>query len=182
MRFVVTGEWRQNQLLRLILACFLVFTALLWVTNALLFFAHMDFSYAAVVAHYRGDEAAFSQPRSYKVLLEVSHFHLFAMGILLLTMTHLVLFVPLSGAVKAALIVGSFAGALLDEGSGWLVRFVHPGFAWMKLGGFVLLQGTLAAMVGLVAWAVWAGTPNAYGEQRRRRRARHAGPPVDGGP
>ncbi len=38
MRFVVTGEWRQNHLLRLILAAFLVYVALLWLTNALLFF------------------------------------------------------------------------------------------------------------------------------------------------
>ena len=162
MRFVVTGEWRQNHLLRLILACFLVFVVLLWVTNAVLFLGQMGFSYGGVVRHYLGDEAAFLEPRSFKVLLEISHFHLFAMGILLLTMTHLVLFVPLSGATKAWIIVLSFAGALLDEGSGWLVRYVHPGFAWAKLAGFATLQVTLAAMIGVVGWAVWAAPPNAY--------------------
>jgi hypothetical protein len=166
MRFVVTGEWRQNQLLRLILACFLVFVVLLWVTNAALFVGQMGFSYAGVVRHYLGDEATFAEPRSFKVLLEISHFHLFAMGILLLTMTHLVLFVPLRGATKAWLVVLSFGGSLLDEGSGWLVRYVHPGFALAKLAGFVTLQATLAAMIVLVGWAVWATPPNAYRDVR----------------
>jgi hypothetical protein len=181
MRFVVTGEWRQNRLLRLILAAFLLYVALLWVTNALLFFTQMGFSYASVVEHYLGSEERFLQPRSLKVLLEISHFHLFAMGILLLTMTHLVLFVPLPGGVKAALVVASFASALADEAAGWLVRFAHPGFAYLKLAGFAGLQVSLAAMVVLVAGTLWrppAGVPGA----KRRARRRYAEPPVDGGP
>ncbi len=35
MRFTVTGEWRRNSLLRLIIVAFLVYGAALWVTNAL---------------------------------------------------------------------------------------------------------------------------------------------------
>ncbi len=182
MRFVVTGEWRQNHLLRLILAAFLVYVALLWVTNAALFFSQMSFSYGAVVEHYLGSEATFSQPRSFKVLLEISHFHLFAMGILLLTMTHLVLFVPLPGRAKALLIVASFGSALLDEASGWLIRYVHPGFAWAKLAGFAGLQVTLLAMLVVVAGAVWRTPPNDYAKRKRKRsrHERHAEPPVDG--
>lgn len=185
MRFVVTGEWRQNRLLRLILAAFLVYVALLWITNAALFFSQMSFSYDAVVAHFLGSEAQFSQPRSFKVLLEISHFHLFAMGILLLTMTHLVLFVPLPGGVKALLIVASFGSALVDEASGWLIRYVHPGFAWAKLAGFAGLQLSLLAMIVLVAGAVWWTPPNAYSKRRKRKRSRHDGhaePPAGGQP
>lgn len=162
MRFVVTAEWRENHLLRLILAGFLVFVVLLWVTNALLFFSQMSFSPASVAAFYRGSEAAFTQPRSFKVLLEISHFHLFAMGILVLTMTHLVLFAPIAIRAKAWLIIASFTGALADEAAGWLVRFVHPAFAWLKLAGFAVLQGSLAIMIVIVAWAVWTTPPNGY--------------------
>jgi hypothetical protein len=175
MRFVVTGEWRQNRLLRLILAAFLVYVALFWVTNAAMFFSQMSFSYDSVVAHYLGSEQVFAQPRSFKVLLEVSHAHLFAMGILLLTMTHLVLFVPVSGGLKAFLIVASFASALVDEASGWLIRYVHPGFAWAKLAGFAGLQATLLVMIVVVAGAVWRTPPNAYSKRRRRKRSRHEG-------
>jgi hypothetical protein len=163
MRFVVTGEWRQNDLLRLVLAGFLIYVAIFWIVNFFLFFAHMDLSYASIVEHYRGSEERFVQPRSYKVLLEVSHFHLFAMGVLILTMTHLVLFVPLPMRLKAWLVVASFATGLLDEASGWLVRFVHPGFAWAKMAGFVGLQASLGLMLAAVAWAVWRTPPNDYG-------------------
>ena len=84
MRFTVSPDWKDNQLLRLVLVWFLVFVALLWVTNALLYFAKMSLDPASVVAYYRGNEATFTQPRSYQGLLEITHFHLFAMGMLLL--------------------------------------------------------------------------------------------------
>ena len=163
MRFVVTGEWKQNDLLRLVLAGFLVYVTIFWIVNFALFYAHMDLSYAGVVEHYLGSAAAFGQPRSYKVLLEVSHFHLFAMGVLILTLTHLVLFVPLPARVKAWLVVASFVSGLLDEASGWLIRFVHPAFAWAKIAAFVGLQASLGAMIAVVAWAVWRTPPNDYG-------------------
>lgn len=162
MRFVITGEWRENHLLRLILAAFLVYCAIFWVTNALLYFTRMDFSYASVVEFYRGAESRFLQPRSYLVLLEISHAHLFAMGILLLTLTHLILFVPLSVPSKATLIATSFAAALLDEASGWLIRFVHPGFAYLKITAFVGLQLSLGIILCVVGYAVWRTPPNAY--------------------
>lgn len=162
MRFVVTAEWKENDLLRLILGAFLGYVLVFWVTNALLFFAHMDLSYASVVSHYLGDESSFRTPRSYLVLLEISHFHLFAMGILVLTMTHLVLFVPLPIGLKAVLIASSFGSALLDEASGWLIRFVHPDFAYLKIASFLALQVSLGALVVLVGWAVWRTPPNAY--------------------
>ncbi|MBI3089875.1 MAG: hypothetical protein HYY96_04350 [Candidatus Tectomicrobia bacterium] len=157
MRFVVTGEWRANTLLRLILLLFLLFVALLWLTNALLFFSKMSLSPASIVEFYRGSEARFLTPRSYQGLLEMSHFHLFAMGILLMTMAHLLLFARLSNRVKAWTILISFLGALADEGGGWLVRFAHPGFASLKLAGFVALQLGLGVMI--IACALAAAYP-----------------------
>ena len=162
MRFTVTPDWRDNRLLRLVLWWFLLFVALLWVTNALLYFAKMSLTPASVRAFYLGDEARFLQPRSYQGMLEISHFHLFAMGILVLTMTHLLLFVPLASRWKAWIVSLAFAGALGDEAAGWLVRFVGPGFAYLKIAAFVTLQTTLAFMVGAVTWALATAQPNAY--------------------
>jgi hypothetical protein len=95
-------------------------------------------------------------------MLEVSHFHLFAMGMLLLVLTHLMLFVPLADRLKAWLIVVPFLSAGLDEGAGWLVRFGHPAFAALKVAGFLLLQGSLALLVGLSVWAVFRGNGQNY--------------------
>ncbi len=158
MRFVITGEWTRNRLLQTIVALYALYVSALWVTNALLYFSKMSLSYASVVAYYLGSEERFLPPRSYQGLLEVSHFHLFAMGILLLVLTHLMLFVPLKNGTKAWLIALPFLSGFLSEGSGWLVRFVHPGFAYLKIASFLLLQGSLAALIIAALWAVFTGS------------------------
>ena len=70
-------------------------------------------------------------------------------------------------ADRAALRVG----ASLDEGSGWLVRFASPAFAWLKIAGFLLLQGSLAALVLLSLWAVFVGSQRHYDTRPARRHA-----------
>src|SRR5436190_8034990 len=147
MRFTVTPDWKDNQLLRLVLVWFLVFTVLLWGTNALLYFAKMTLNPASVVAYYLGNEATFTQPRSYQGLLELTHFHLFAMGILVLTLTHLLLFVPMPNGRKALIVSIAFAAALADEAAGWLVRFVAPAFAYLKIAAFLSLEAVLALLI-----------------------------------
>ncbi len=162
MRFTVTPDWRDNRLLKVVLAWFLLYVALFWVTNALLYFAKMGLTPGSVIAYYRGDEERFLQPRSYQGMLEISHFHLFAMGILVLTMTHLLLFVPMGTRAKAWIIGLSFASAIGDEAAGWLVRFVAPAFAYLKIASFLTLQATLAFMLVAVTWALATAQRNAY--------------------
>jgi hypothetical protein len=162
LRFVITGEMNRNRLLQTIVVLYALYVVLLWITNALLYFDSMGLTPSSVVAHYLGAEESFSEPRSYAGLLEVSHFHLFAMGMLLLVLTHLVLFVPLANRTKAWLIALPFLSGLVDEGSGWLVRFVSPHFAWLKIAGFLALQTSLAALVALSLWSVFRGTSDSY--------------------
>lgn len=162
MRFVVTGEMHRNRLLQVIIGAYSVYVALLWVTNAALYFSKMSLTPASVVAYYLGSEQAFTEPRSYEGMLEIAHFHLFAMGMLLLVLTHLVLFVPISNRAKITLVVAPFAAALVDEGAGWLVRFVSPAFALLKIAGFLALQASLAALVLLAIWSVFRGTSDNY--------------------
>jgi hypothetical protein len=162
LRFVITGEWGRNRLLQTIVLLYALYVAGFWLTNVLLFFAKMDLTYASVVGYYLGDEARFRPARSYQGLLEISHFHLFAMGMLLLVLTHLMLFVPVGNGTKLTLIVVPFFSALLDEGSGWLVRYAHPAFAYLKIAGFLLLQTSLAVLVIVSIWTVFRGTSANY--------------------
>lgn len=170
MRFVVTGEWTRNRLLKVIVWCFLAYTVILWVTNAGLYFAKMSLTPSSVVEYYRGNEDKFLQPRSLQGLLETLHFHAFAMGILLLTLTHLVLFVPISMRTKAIGIAVAFSSGILGELSGWGVRFVHPGFAYLKIACFLLLEGSILWLVIAVARALLTRAPSAYTQGQ--------GPPV----
>jgi hypothetical protein len=178
LRFVVTGEWTRNRLLQTIVVLYVLYVAGLCVTNALLYFSKMGLGANSVVAYYLGSEERFLSPRSFQGLLEVSHFHFFAMGMLLLVLTHLMLFVPIRGGLKAWLIAVPFLSGFLDEGAGWLVRFAHPDFAYAKIAGFLLLETSLVLLVAVSLWSVFAGSQRSY--------AGNGDPPLDvedaGGP
>lgn len=171
MRFVVTGEWNRNTLLRVILLLFLVYIALFWITDWILWFQKMNLTPSSITDYYLGDsEAEFGRPaRPLGAIAEVSHFHLFAMGILVMTLTHLLLFLPVSVKAKAWLVSVTFFSALINEGSIWLIRFVHPGFAWLKLGAFLILQAALLGLLIALVMGVARPGRNAYTDSQPPR-------------
>jgi hypothetical protein len=154
MRYFVTGEQHRKSLINTLVLMFLVYIALLWVSNGMMYFHHMDLTPNSVVAYYLGSEEQFTQPRSYQGMLEVSHFHLFSMGMLVLTLTHLMLMTEFPVRLKIWLSGLTYAAALADEAGGWLVRFVHPLFAYFKIAAFVVLELSLAALLVIVITAL----------------------------
>ncbi|WP_027148574.1 hypothetical protein [Methylobacter tundripaludum] len=150
MRYFVTGEQHRKSLLNALVLMFLVYIALLWVSNGMMYFHHMDLTPDSVIAYYLGSEEQFTQPRSYQGMLEVSHFHLFSMGMLVLTLTHLMLMTEFSVRLKIWLSSSTYAAALADEAGGWLVRFGDPLFAYFKIAAFVVLELSLAALLIVV--------------------------------
>lgn len=154
MRFFITSDIRRNSLLRLIIVFTLVFFLFLWLTNILLYLK-IGFSYSSVVEYYRGSEEGFRPPKSYLGLLEEAHFHFFSMGIILVTLNHLLLFASVKSTIKAVVIVSSFLSALGDIAGGWLIRFVSPSFAYLKIASFVVLQASLAYLIIVVGWFLY---------------------------
>jgi hypothetical protein len=73
------------------------------------------------------------------------------MAMVLLVLTHLYIFVPGPRRLKAAFVGGTFSATFLSEAAGWLVRFVHPGFAILKPATFLASQAFLGLMLGLLA-------------------------------
>ncbi len=151
MRYFVTGEQHRKSLLNALVLMFLGYVALLWLSNGMMYFHHMDLTAKSVVTYYLGSEEQYTQPRSYQGMLEVSHFHLFSMGMLVVTLTHLMLMTNFSTRLKIWLSGMTYISALADEAGGWLVRFVHPLFAYLKIASFLLLEVSLAALVCVVA-------------------------------
>ncbi|MDO9107307.1 MAG: hypothetical protein Q7U57_20380 [Methylovulum sp.] len=147
MRYFVTGEQQRKSLLNALVLMFLGYVALLWLSNAMMFFHHMDLTPSSVIAYYLGSEEQFTQPRSYQGMLEVSHFHLFSMGMLIVTLTHLMLMTQFSIRLKIWLSGLTYISALADEAGGWLVRFADPTFAYFKIAAFLLLEFSLAALL-----------------------------------
>lgn len=167
MKYMQTGGFQHNPLMRLTLFWTLLFAAGLWFTNAAMYFSRMSLTPASVQAYYLGDEAEYSQPRSAASMLEVSHAHLATMGVMILLLTHLVIFAPWDDGAKKLLIGLGFGSSLAGEASGWLVRFASPHFAVLKVLAFLSFQ----AVLGLLILTLGRFLYMAAVATRRRRRA-----------
>ena len=169
MKYLQSGGFQNQPLMRLTLGLALLLLAGFWATNLALYLSHMTLNPASVVTYYRGSEADFVPARSATGMLEVTHAHLPMFALVLLLLTHLLIFAPMRFGLKVAFIVVSFGSALLSEAAGWMTRFWHPGFAWLKVGMFVLFQGSLAFLiVGLGRFLIFAESL-----RQRKRAERH---------
>ena len=166
MKYLQSGGFQNQPAMRLTLGLALLLLAGFWVTNVALYFAHMSLDPASVVIYYRGNEAEFVPARTALGMLEVTHMHLPMFALVLLLLTHLLIFAPVRSTFRIGFIVAAFLSALLSEAAGWLTRFVHPGFAWLKVGMFVVFQLMLGGLI--VGLALFLASAD------RLRRRRHA--------
>lgn len=151
MKYMQSGGFQHNPLMRMTLSWTLVFAAGLWATNAAMYFKRMSLAPSSVSAYYLGSVEEYSQPHSASSMLEVSHAHLATMGVMILLLTHLALFAPWEDRTKKWVIGLGFGSSFVGEASGWLVRFVSPAFAILKVACFVTFQSTLAFLIAILA-------------------------------
>ena len=147
MKFLQNGGFQTNPLMRLTLAGTLLFALGLWLTGGAMHFKRMSLRPDSVSAYYLGSAEEFSQPRSASSMLEGTHAHMATMGVMLLLLTHLMIFTPWTAAAKRWMICLGFGSSLLGEASGWLVRFVSPAFAPLKIACFLAFEGVLAILI-----------------------------------
>ena len=147
MKYMQTGGFQDNNLMRTTLLMTMLFLTLFWASNFVIFFTKLGFTPQSIETYYLGDEEQFRMPRTYQTMLEISHSHLPMMALVILLVTHLFIFLPAPSMTKLFLILGTFTFALLNESAGWLVRFVHPGFAWMKLLTFAGFQMSIGYLI-----------------------------------
>lgn len=151
MKYMEKGGFQNHPLMRLTLLWTVILLTGFWVSNFYFFILKMGFTPSSIADYYRGSEALFTPPRSVASMMEVTHMHLPMMAIVMLMLTHLLIFAPFSNPVKITFISASFGSALFNEGAGWLVRFVHPVFAWLKIISFITLQGMIAFLLAGLA-------------------------------
>lgn len=170
MRYLQDGTHQGQPLMRLTLALTLVLLLGFWATNFAMYFSRMGLDPDSVVAYYNGSEADFRPPRSAATMLETAHAHLPMMAMVMLLLTHLLIFVPLTRAAKTTFIVSAFGFAALDEGGGWLVRFASPALAPVKVLGFVGLQAVLGLLLALLGLSLARGRRHGNGEKAQDSR------------
>ncbi|OVE77131.1 hypothetical protein BVX98_03460 [bacterium F11] len=147
MKYMERGGFQNQPLMKLTLGFMLLFLLGLWISNFLLYFSKMGLTPESVTSYYLGSEAQFSAPRTYQSMLEVTHMHLPVMAIVILMLTHLIIFAPFKNPTKVLIIATSFLSAFLGEAAGWLTRFVNPSFSYLKIGCFFLFQVMLILLI-----------------------------------
>ncbi len=147
MRHLQRGKKEKPRANKYIMLMFLFLILLHWVTNFFYFFLKLGYTFQSVSEYFLGNPEKFLQPKTAMGLLEVTHMHLFAMGIVLVAVTHILALFPVSERFKVWLFVTAFSSAFLDIASGWLITFLSPSFTYLKMASFLTLQLSLAWVI-----------------------------------
>lgn len=91
---------------------------------------------------------------SYRKLLEVTHFHLFTMPVILLIVGHLFLATGLGERIKQVFVVGGAASVAVHLATPWLVRS-FPSLALLHALSGVALTITMTVLTGVPVLSMW---------------------------
>ena len=121
------------------------------------FWAHSmtGLSPQGIANHYRGSDATFGEPMSFRELAEITHFHLFTMPVVFMILVHVLYLTATSPAVKLGTTWMAFGGVMLDLVSPWLISYVSPLFVLTMLMGDIFMTLGFLIMMALPLHEMW---------------------------
>jgi len=139
-QFIKKGTWLDqiSPEARWVYTLFLLFVFVGHLSAVLIGVVRIGPDARAVVRHYRGDatdEMAF--PKEFPELLEVTHFHAYIEGIVLLVLAHLFVAVPLSPSAKMTMVSVAFMSTFADLVAPWCIRYLSPTFAYLQIAAWI---------------------------------------------
>jgi hypothetical protein len=138
---------------RFVYSLFLVFSLASYVVMIALAAQRSGFSTASVADYYGGGGDRYAKTAG--ELLEVTHFHLFSMPMLLFVQGHLFMMTRWPRRLKIALVVAAFAGTALDLAAPWMVLYLSRDWAVLKMLARMLLGPALAAFALVPLHEMW---------------------------
>jgi hypothetical protein len=96
---------------------------------------------------------------TYRKLLEVTHFHLFTMPVVLLIVAHLFLATGLGERAKLGWIVAASASVAVHLATPWIVRFGGPSLAFLHAISGLALTITMSVLTIYPVFAMWRRPP-----------------------
>jgi hypothetical protein len=121
------------------------------------FWAHSmtGLSPQGIADHYRGSDATFGEPMSFRELAEITHFHLFTMPVVFMILVHVLYLTATSPGVKLGTTWMAFGGVMLDLVSPWLISYVSPLFVLTMLMGDMFMNVGFLIMMALPLYEMW---------------------------
>jgi hypothetical protein len=96
---------------------------------------------------------------TYRKLLEVTHFHLFTMPVVLLIVGHLFFACGLGPRARVAWVGAGCASVALHIATPWLVRYASPRLAFLHATSGVALTLSMGVLTGYPIIAMWRKAP-----------------------
>ncbi len=122
--------------------------------------ARVGITPAAISAYYRGGAAEeMSFPKPLWQLVETAHFHLFAIPVVILILTHLLFAAGVWRRSHLPITLACWVGAALDVFSPLAIRYLAASFAWALLSGWLLLGTGMTAAALLSFVGLWRQAP-----------------------
>jgi hypothetical protein len=121
------------------------------------FWAHSmtSLSPQGIADHYRGSDATFGEPMSFRELAEITHFHLFTMPVVFMILIHVMYLTNARHGLKAAMTWAGFGGVILDLLSPWLISYISPIFVITMLIGDTLMTVSFLVMMSVPLYEMW---------------------------
>lgn len=143
---------------RFVYTLFLVFSLASYIVMIALAAQRSGFSAASAADYYAGSGDRY--PKTTGELLEVTHFHLFSVPMLLFVQGHLFMMTRWPRRLKIALVIAAFAGAALDLAAPWMVLYVSRDWAFLKVLARILLGPALVAFALVPLHEMWRRNPD----------------------
>jgi hypothetical protein len=136
---------------------FLVFSLASYGVMIALAAGRSGFSPASVGDYYAGGGDRYAKTAG--ELLELTHFHLFSVPLLLFVQGHLFLMTRWPQSLKKWIVIAAFTGAALDLAGPWLIVYVSRSFWVAKLAARVLLGPSLLLFTIVPLVEMWRPAP-----------------------
>jgi len=136
---------------RLVYTAFLLMAVIGMATMAAFQLWHVGPTPSRIEAYYRGGERGgeMTFAKTFRELVEVTHFHAFSMGVMYLILAHLFIATAVPPGLKRWLIVVAFVGLAGDLIAPWLIVYGSGAFApvqllswlaeWIGFGAFIVV-------------------------------------------
>lgn len=141
---------------RLVYSGFVVFALLGFASSVLLYDDSLGRSLAATSQYYLGDGGDLAVPKSFRTLLETTHFHLFTISVVWLILVHLYLLTRDGRGAKRFWVAASFLAVLVHVAAPWLVRYAGAPFSALMAGSGAALAAAFLWLSLRPLWEMWA--------------------------
>ncbi len=147
--------------IRLIYTAFLLFVAIGMATSGAFQIGHIGLTPTRIAAFYRGGElgAEMTFEKTFRQLVEGTHFHAFIMGVVYLVLAHLFVASTLDAFWKRFFLILGMVGLALDLIMPWLIRYASAAFSWGLLFAWIAEWLGFGAYIVVPIGEMWFASP-----------------------